>query len=70
MTAEKRKSLRLIVLGLVALAVVGLGARWWLHGRFIESTDNAYVRADITAITSRISGEIVEVAVRNNQSVK
>lgn len=70
MTAEKRKSLRLIVLGLVALAVVGLGARWWLHGRFIESTDNAYIRADITAITSRISGEIVEVAVRNNQSVK
>ncbi|HSW15362.1 MAG TPA: HlyD family secretion protein [Solimonas sp.] len=70
MTAEKRQGLRLVILGLLLVAGLGLGARWWLHGRYIESTDNAYVRADITAITSRISGEIVEVAVRNNQAVK
>jgi membrane fusion protein (multidrug efflux system) len=70
MTAEKRRGLRLIILGALLVGAIALGARWWLHGRFIESTDNAYVRADITAITPRISGEIVEVAVRNNQTVK
>lgn len=70
MSAEKRQILRLVLLGTLLVAVGGFGARWWLHGRFIESTDNAYVRADITAITSRISGEIVEVAVRNNQAVR
>ncbi|PPE73324.1 hemolysin D [Solimonas fluminis] len=70
MTAEKRRGLRLIILGTLLVGAIALGARWWLHGRFIESTDNAYVRADITAITPRISGEIVEVAVRNNQTVK
>ncbi len=70
MTAEKRQGLRLIILGTLLVGVIALGARWWFHGRFFESTDNAYVRADITAITPRISGEIVEVAVRNNQTVK
>lgn len=70
MTAEKRQTLRRVLLGTLLIAAIALGARWWLHGRFIESTDNAYVRADITAITPRISGEIVEVAVRNNQAVK
>ncbi|MDM4768682.1 HlyD family secretion protein [Solimonas sp. SE-A11] len=70
MTAEKRQGLRLIILGTLLVGAIALGARWWFHGRFFESTDNAYVRADITAITPRISGEIVEVAVRNNQTVR
>jgi len=70
MSNEKRQALRLIFLGALLLLALVFGARWWLHGRFIESTDNAYVRADITSITSRISGEILEVAVRNNQAVR
>lgn len=70
MTAKKRQALRGILFGSLLLAAIGFGARWWLHGRHFESTDNAYVRADITAITPRVSGEIVEVAVRNNQAVK
>jgi len=70
MSAENRQILRAVLLGALLVAGLGLGARWWLHGRYIESTDNAYVRADITAITPRISGEIVEVAVRNNQAVR
>ncbi|HVT34676.1 MAG TPA: HlyD family secretion protein, partial [Nevskiaceae bacterium] len=36
----------------------------------IESTDNAYVRADITAITPRIAGEVTQVLVHDNQAVK
>lgn len=64
------KKVRIVLLSVAVIAAVGFGARWWLHGRFIESTDNAYVRADITAITSRIGGEVLEVAVSNNQSVK
>ena len=37
-------------------------------GRFIE-TDNAYVKGDRVYIATEISGPIVEVAVRENQSV-
>lgn len=68
--AEKAKSIRLVVLVLLALGLLGGGLRWWLHGRFIESTDNAYVRADITAITPRVAGEVISIKVKNNQSVK
>ena len=68
--AEKAKSIRLFVFIVLALALIGGGARWWTHGRFIESTDNAYVRADITSITPRVAGEVISVQVKNNQPVK
>ena len=64
---EQVKRMRGLILGVLLLLAAGFGARWWFHGRFIESTDNAYVRADITAITPRIGGEILAVNVRNNQ---
>lgn len=52
-----------------ALAI-GIGA--WLYltsGRF-ASTDNAYVQADRVTIAPQIGGRVVEVDVRENQSVK
>lgn len=68
--AEKAKTIRLFVFILLGLALIGGGLRWWMHGRFFESTDNAYVRADITAITPRVAGEVVSVQVKNNQAVR
>lgn len=59
-----------VVLGLAILAALGAGAWWWLHGRFIESTDNAYVEADIAVIAPRVAGYIREVPVTDNQPVK
>ena len=65
-----KKIVRVVVL----LAVMAGGALWAHHwyqtGRWVESTDNAYLRADIAAITPRVGGEIIEVAVRDNQAVK
>ena len=56
--------------GLAALLAIGYGVHWWLTGRFIESTDNAYVRADVVTISARISGYVAEVDVRDNQAVR
>ena len=64
------KIVRTAVLGALAVGAVAFGVHWWQTGRWLESTDNAYVRADIAVITPRIAGEIVEVAVRENQLVK
>ena len=64
------KIVRTVVLGTVAVGAAAWGWHWWQSGRWIESTDNAYVRADIAVITPRVGGEIVEVAVRDNQAVK
>ncbi|MBZ6077966.1 HlyD family secretion protein [Microvirga sp. WGZ8] len=58
----------------VLLAALGFGGyegyNWWKTGRFIISTDDAYVQADITIMSAKISGYIASVAVTNNQSVK
>jgi membrane fusion protein, multidrug efflux system len=60
----------LLGLGLVAgVAVAVWGVHWWTVGRFIESTDDAYVGADITAISPKVSGYITQVAVTDNQRV-
>jgi len=64
------KIVRTVVLAAVAVGAAAWGLHWWNTGRWLESTDNAYVRADIAVITPRIAGEIIEVAVRENQLVK
>jgi len=62
-------------IALVTLAVfIGAGlARfsydWWTVGRFIESTDDAYVGGNVTVIAPEVSGFIARLAVDDNQQV-
>jgi membrane fusion protein (multidrug efflux system) len=54
---------------LIALAAAWYGHQWWTVGRFMESTDDAYVGGDVTVIAPKVAGFIVEVAVTDNQAV-
>src|ERR1700676_2083612 len=55
---------------LVALCTAVVGGNWWFtEGRWIESTDNAYVQGDITVLSPRIDGDISVVDVTDNQFV-
>jgi membrane fusion protein (multidrug efflux system) len=56
-------------IGLAAVAVVAYGYHWAMVGRFIESTDDAYVGGDITVIAPKVAGFIERVAVTDNQQV-
>jgi len=56
-------------IGLGALAVAAYGYHWLTVGRFIESTDDAYVGGDITVIAPKVAGFIEQVAVTDNQRV-
>jgi membrane fusion protein (multidrug efflux system) len=58
--------------GAIALLVVaGLyGSYYWTTGRFLVSTDDAYVQAHSVLISPKVSGYISEVPVDDNQSVK
>jgi membrane fusion protein, multidrug efflux system len=56
--------------GLAALAIGGYGYHWMTVGRFIESTDDAYIGGDITVIAPKVAGFIDQVAVTDNQSVR
>lgn len=61
----------LIFLALVALAAGGMWVRdWWLVGRFMVSTDDAYVQADITSLSSEVPGKVASVLATDNTRVE
>ncbi|WP_062016286.1 HlyD family secretion protein [Aureimonas sp. AU4] len=72
----KRKGggLRKLLLSGVLLAAVAGGAwfghQWWIDGRFMVTTDDAYVSADMAIMTPKITGYIASVPVVENQTVK
>jgi membrane fusion protein (multidrug efflux system) len=58
---------------LVALAFVVLATlRWdaWVGRAAIQTTNDAYVRAELTRLSSRVAGEVLTVAVNDFQRVK
>jgi membrane fusion protein, multidrug efflux system len=64
----KRAALALVL----AVGVAGtadFGYRYVTTGRYLESTDDAYVKADSTIISPKVSGYIAQVVVDDNQPV-
>jgi membrane fusion protein (multidrug efflux system) len=70
----KRGGVRRAGLMLLATAAVGVGAwygvDWWKNGRFIVSTDDAYVGAEMATISAKLAANIATVSVVQNQEVK
>jgi membrane fusion protein (multidrug efflux system) len=67
--AVKRAALALaLVLGIAAAADFGYG--YATTGRYLETTDDAYVKADSTIISPKVSGYIAQVQVGDNEKVK
>ena len=64
------KAALLGVLLLIGAGAAWYGHNWWTVGRFIESTDDAYVGGDVTTMASKVSGYISEVLVTDNQAVR
>ncbi len=67
---SRRKSKALFALagGLAVLAAVGTGL--WLHYRYRVSTDDAQVDAHIAPVAPKISGNVIEILVDDNQQVR
>jgi membrane fusion protein (multidrug efflux system) len=72
--ALSRKAIKRVALGLaIALGVAGvadLGYGYLTTGRYLESTDDAYVKADSTIIAPKVSGYIAQVLVGDNEKVR
>jgi len=45
------------------------GAQWWTTGRFMISTDDAYVRAHNTTLASKVSGYLASIPLDDNAQV-
>ncbi|WEX89113.1 HlyD family secretion protein [Sinorhizobium garamanticum] len=68
---KKRRKPVLPVLGLALLAAAAwYGYDWWTNGRFMVSTDDAYIEGDIATISPKVSGYVAKVDVVANQHVK
>ena len=67
--AKKRSPARLL-LPIGALLLLGVGGwygyQWWTTGRFMVSTDDAYVQADATTLAAKVAGYVASVDVADN----
>src|ERR1700741_1515461 len=59
----------LLLLAVPAVVVLGALAFWLSGGRYV-TTENAFVKAEISQIASEISGRLAEVLVHDHQAVK
>lgn len=68
---RKRRGFLLPVIALALLSGAGwYGYNWWTDGRFLVSTDDAYVEGNLAVISPKVSGYVAKVNVVENQSVK
>jgi membrane fusion protein (multidrug efflux system) len=63
---------RLLFGAVAALAIAGGSIyfhHWYVVSRFIQSTNNAYLRADQVSMAPRVSGYVSDIYVQNNDEV-
>jgi membrane fusion protein (multidrug efflux system) len=68
---KKRRSIVFPIILAAALFGAGwYGYNWWTNGRFMVSTDDAYIGGDIAVIQPKVTGYVAKVNVVANQLVK
>jgi membrane fusion protein (multidrug efflux system) len=67
---HRKKLIGLVACGAALLVAAKLGCGWWTEGRFIESTDDAYVGGNVTAIAPHVAGFVAKILVADNQHVR
>src|SRR3984885_12189173 len=58
----------LLIVGMVVLITTDWNA--WSAGRAIQETDDAYLHADLTPLSTKVAGLVAKVAVSDYQAVK
>jgi membrane fusion protein (multidrug efflux system) len=64
-----RRAVLALGLAVGVAGAAGFGYGYLTTGRYLESTDDAYVKADSTIISPKVSGYIADVLVGDNQPV-
>jgi membrane fusion protein, multidrug efflux system len=65
----KPKNKRAVLMLSIPLLIVVVGLYFWLTSGATVGTDNAYVKQDVTAISTQVNGPVAAVFVRENQHV-
>lgn len=64
-----RRSIMYGAIALVSIAALFGAGSWWRYSQNFETTDNAYVRATVVPVSSRISGVVIKVLTDDNLAV-
>jgi membrane fusion protein (multidrug efflux system) len=62
--------MRKLVIALFVVLLVGLVSYWWWWHQGREDTDNAYVKADIVPVMSRVDGTVLALFAEDNRRVQ
>jgi membrane fusion protein (multidrug efflux system) len=65
-----RRPVFLIVAGLVLIAGLVYGLRYYAYARAHESTDDAFIDGRVVQVSPKISGYVVKLYIKENQEVK
>src|SRR6266550_9024230 len=72
--SRRKFGLKRLALACLALAItlggIAYGRYWWTLGRFIESTDDAYARGNITPVAPHVAGFVAQILVTDNQYIR
>ena len=68
-TPEKKSRRKFVIIAVIILLVIG-GALFYWHSTFSEDTDDAQVDGDLYEVSSRVTGQVINVYVRDNESVQ
>jgi membrane fusion protein (multidrug efflux system) len=72
--ASPLRSRKFLMLGALSAALLAgaawYGTHWWVVGRFMVSTDDAYVKAQNTTLAAKTAGYVAEILVADNGAVK
>lgn len=64
-----RPLVRLLLMVALPLAAAIYGAVWWGQSMRYITTENAYVKADVIAISADVTGRIIDIDARENERV-
>ena len=66
----RRMRMVMLIGGAVVAVAAGVGLfNWWTVGRFMQSTNDAYLRADQVVVSPKVQGYVTQVLVSDNQQV-
>jgi membrane fusion protein (multidrug efflux system) len=64
-----KRRMIIIALGLLFVGSAAWGGSVWYHSRLSVSTDDAYIEGTIATVSGKVSGQVAEVRVRDNEVV-
>jgi len=70
--SHRRRLIPVVILSLATVIFFAITGAWnsWVGSREVQETDDAILRADLTPLSTRVSGAVAQVAVNDYQRVK